>query len=195
MSDGLRERLSRLDPMPPDVPVEAVTSASSQDLLEEVMSVELGRRESGPSGGRRRMRWVPAAAVVVALVAVAGVITTLNDEPTSMELAAGGGDSMASCIQFSVEELARMPLAFEGTVVSVDGADVTLAVGTWFIGGDTDEVVLNAPQGMEALIGGIPFAVGEAYLITAFDGTVNYCGFSGPSTPEMRAAFEAAFGS
>jgi hypothetical protein len=37
--------------------------------------------------------------------------------------------------------------------------------------------------------------LGEQYLITATDGNVNYCGFSGPSTPELRSAFEEAFGS
>ena len=55
-------------------------------------------------------------------------------------------------------------------------------------------MILNAPQGMEALIAGIPFEVGGQYLITAYDGNVNYCGFSGPSTPELRAAYEQAFG-
>jgi hypothetical protein len=98
------------------------------------------------------------------------------------------------CIMFSVEELARAPLAFEGTVTAVEGDSVTLTVDEWFKGGDAGQVVLNAPQGMEALIAGFPFEVGAPYLITAYDGNVNYCGFSGPSTPEFRAAFEQAFG-
>ena len=193
MDDGLRERLSRLDPMPPDVPTQEMTSASSRELLETIMSVELEKREGAPTP-RARVRWLPAAAVVVLLVAVAGVLASLNGEPTSMELAAGGEDPMMSCIQFSVEELARAPLAFEGTVVSSEGEKITLNVDTWFTGGDTDQVVLNAPQGLEALIGGMPFVEGETYLISAYDGNVNYCGFSGPATPELRSAFEAAFG-
>ncbi|MGB8361803.1 MAG: hypothetical protein WCE80_10435, partial [Acidimicrobiia bacterium] len=162
-------------------------------LLERIMSVELEKREGAPARGAR-MRWLPAAAVVVLLVAVAGVLASLNGEPTSMELAAGGEDPMMSCIQFSVEELAKAPLAFEGTVISSEGEKVTLNVDTWFTGGDTDQVVLNAPQGLEALIGGMPFVAGETYLISAYDGNVNYCGFSGPATPELRSAFEAAFG-
>lgn len=193
MSDELRERLSRLDPMPPAVPVEAVASASSRELLERVMSTELTKRKESPRRSRS-MRWLPAAAIVVILVAVAGVMASSTDEPTSMELAAAGEDSMMSCIQFSVEELAKAPVAFEGKVVSLDGPQVTLEVSSWFAGGDTDQVVLNAPPGLEALIGGIPFSMGESYLITAYDGNVNYCGFSGPSTPELRAAFEEAFG-
>jgi hypothetical protein len=34
---------------------------------------------------------------------------------------------------------------------------------------------------------------GDQYLISAQGGSVNYCGFSGPSTPDLRAGFETAF--
>ena len=36
--------------------------------------------------------------------------------------------------------------------------------------------------------------MGSRYLVTAYDGTVNYCGFSGPWTQEMADAYAAAFG-
>lgn len=149
-----------------------------------------------------RRTWVMAVAAVAALVlAVAGglALTGDDDAPVAtsdiLELTAGGEDLMASCIAFSPEELDRVAeIAFAGTVSTVDGATVTLAVDTWYRGDDTVEtVVLNAPRGMEALIGGIPFAVGEEYLVSAQAGSVNYCGFSGPPTPEYRTAFEAAF--
>lgn len=35
-------------------------------------------------------------------------------------------------------------------------------------------------------------ALGEDYLISATNGDVNYCGFSGEVTPELRAGYEAA---
>ena len=79
-------------------------------------------------------------------------------------------------------------------MTTVEGDTVTLDVDHWFKGGDAGQVILNAPQGMEALIAGIPFETGGQYLITAYDGNVNYCGFSGPSTSEFRAYFEQAFG-
>jgi hypothetical protein len=135
---------------------------------------------------------VAAAAALV--VGVGGVLALGGGEPTTLTLNAGGEDPMAMCIQFSTEQLAKAPVAFEGTVTSVEGSVVTLDVDTWFKGGDADQVVLDAPQGMEALIGGIPFIVGDPYLVTAYDGNVNYCGFSGPATPDLRAAFEEAFG-
>jgi hypothetical protein len=142
---------------------------------------------------------VAAAAVVIVAIGAVGLLSRDGGDPVAagppLELNAGGDDVMASCIAFSVEYLAPMPVAFEGTVVTAEGDTVTLDVDTWFKGGDAAQVVLNAPQGLEALIGGFPFEVGTQYLITASEGNVNYCGFSGESTPEMRAAFEEAFGS
>lgn len=52
---------------------------------------------------------------------------------------------------------------------------------------------LRAPSGLEALIDGFEFEVGKQYLITAADGNVNYCGYSGIATPELTAAFSDAF--
>jgi hypothetical protein len=87
-----------------------------------------------------------------------------------------------------------MPLAFAGTATSVEGEVVTLTVDEWFVGGDAVTVRLLAPAGFEALIGGIAFEEGASYLVSATGGTVNYCGFSGESTPELVALYEEAFG-
>ena len=204
MIDELRNRLSRLDPMSSNVPTEPVTTESSQHLLEEIMSTP-SVEQTASSGSPNRRPWpvaVAAAAVVIVAIGAVGLLTrdapggggdTIAATPP-LELNAGGEDVMASCIAFSVVYLAQMPVAFEGTVVSSVGDSVTLDVDHWFKGGDASQVVLNAPQGMEALIGGFPFEESTQYLITASEGNVNYCGFSGESTPEMRAAFEEAFG-
>lgn len=147
--------------------------------------------------------WAIGVAAVAALVmAVAGGLALTGGEDTPplaqappLQLDAGGEDIMASCIMFSAEELERVAeIAFEGTVASVEGDTVTLTVDTWYRGDEAvGEVVLNAPQGMEALIGGIPFETGNQYLISAQGGSVNYCGFSGEATPDLRAGFEEAF--
>ncbi len=201
MADELRDRIARIDPMPSNVPVEPVTSETSRQLLEKVMNTELKERPEAKPTSRRS--WTLAVAAVAALIVAIGGVIALGggDDPAPvaaepLQLSAPADDPMASCIVFSTEELARVgEIAFEGTVTSVDGATVTLTVDQWFKGGDATEVELNAPQGMEALIGGIPFSVGEQYLISAQNGTVNYCGFSGPATPEYRDAFRQAFGS
>ena len=196
MTDQLRERLARLDPMHQGVD----TEPPSRELLEGIMSTPVVEQpESGPE--QKSNRWLVGIAAATALVLAVGGVIALTGEGTDpvaseppLELNAAVEDAMASCIMFSVEELARAPLAFEGTVTSVDGATVILDVDHWFKGGDAGQVVLNAPPNMVALIGGIPFEAGGQYLITAYDGNVNYCGFSGPSTPEFRADFEQAFG-
>jgi hypothetical protein len=201
MTDELRDRLARMNPMHSGVPTESTTTESSRKLLEQIMSTPT--KEKGAPKSAPRKTWMIATAAVAALVlAVAAGLSLAGDEGTPaiqdkapIALDAGGEDIMASCIAFSPEELANVAeLAFEGTVTTVDGDTVTLTVDTWFRGGDeATEVVLNAPQGMEALIGGIPFVVGDEYLISAQGGSVNYCGFSGPSTPDLRAGFDAAF--
>lgn len=200
MADELRDRIARIDPMHSEVHVEPVTSEKSRQLLEKVMSTELKERSEAAPAPRRT--WTVAIAAVAALVvAIGGVIAFGGGEEPApiaaepLELNAAADDAMASCIMFSAEELARVAeIAFGGTVTSVEGSTVTLTVDEWFKGGNAPEVVLNAPQGMEALIGGIAFAEGEQYLISAQGGTVNYCGFSGPATTEYRAAFQRAFG-
>jgi hypothetical protein len=151
-----------------------------------------------------RRTWTIAVAAVAALVlAVAAGLGLAGDEGSPsiqdkapIALEAGVEDTMAICMAFDPVALEQTAdIAFEGTVTAVDGETVTLAVDTWYRGGDdATEVVLNAPPGMEALIGGIPFAAGGQYLISAVDGTVNYCGFSGEATPELRAGFQQAFG-
>lgn len=199
MTDELRERLARLDPMHSGVPTEPATEESSQELLEQIMSTPTQEQTDNESA--RKTWMIPVAAAAALVLAIAGGIafTGGNDNPPvatgeTLELSAAEEDLTQMCIAFSPGELeAVAEIAFEGTVTAVDGAAVTLTVAHWYRGDDAEVVVLNAPQGMEALIGGIPFEVGSQYLITAADGNVNYCGFSGPSTPEMRSAFDEAF--
>ena len=200
MNDELRQRLAALDPMRSGEPVTPVTSESARNLLEAIMSTP----DQTPSTRNRWLAITGAAAVLVAAVAIGIGITGGGDtqaSPTTVAeqpgppvtLTASGDDLMASCIRFSVEELANAPLAFEGTVTAVDGPNVSLQVDHWYRGGEAATVELVAPQGMEALIGGMQFTVGDQYLISAYDGNVNYCGYSGPSTAELRAAFDEAF--
>lgn len=199
MTDELRDRLARLDPMHSGVPTEPATTESSRQLLEDIMTTPIKERPEPTKAPRRSWTIGIAAASALVLAVAAGLAFTSGDgAPIAtgppLELVAGGGDAIQSCIAFSVAELdAVAEIAFEGTVTAVDGDTVTLAVDTWHRGEKHSEVILNAPQGLEALIDGIAFAEGDQYLISAQGGNVNYCGFSGPSTPEYRAAFEAAF--
>jgi hypothetical protein len=42
---------------------------------------------------------------------------------------------------------------------------------------------------------GFEFVRGERYLITATEGTVNFCRYSGPWSQNLADAFQEAFGS
>jgi hypothetical protein len=124
---------------------------------------------------------------------VLAACSSTESDTTAVELSAGEGDAMMSCLAFDTTFLAEMPIAFEGTATAVGDDRVTLDVERWFKGGEADEVTLVAPAGLEALIAGIDFQEGTSYLISASDGSVNYCGYSGEATPELTAGFEAAF--
>jgi hypothetical protein len=194
MNDELRNEIRRLDPMPPGVPIEP----PSPDHLEDIMAT--APTDTTPRNPLRN-RWYAAAGIAAVALGLAVAVPNLtgNDPApsasgTPLVLSLGEGDGLASCLPFDVAILADMPLAFEGTVTAVDGEQVTLTVDRWFTGGDAATVELTAPAGMQALIGGIDFMDGGTYLVTATEGVVNYCGYTGPATPEYRAAFEEAFG-
>jgi hypothetical protein len=209
VNDELREQLAHLDPMHPGVPVESVATSSSRTRLEHIMNTPVindtttySPRDDAMTNIRRNRRrpWMLGiAAAAVAAIAGAGIIVNLggNDaaevDSAPLELSVHGGDALTSCMMFDVSILADMSPAFAATATGVDDAMVTLTVDRWYTGGDADTVVLHSPDTSPGLIAGFEFAVGKQYLITAAEGNVNFCGYSGLATPELTAAFDAAF--
>ena len=199
--DELRDRLGRLDPVPDDVPVEPMTTPSSHARLEQIMNTPVSPTTERPSTPPTRSRWLIAAAAALVILVVAGfAIANLGDDDSNdvaagppLVLDLGADDAMASCMALDATILADMSPAFAGTATSIDGEIVTLTVDRWYAGGDAATVELHAQPGLEALIAGFAFEQGEQYLVTASDGTVNFCGYSGPATPELQAVFDEAF--
>ena len=196
--DELRQRLRRIDPVPEDVPVEAPTTTSSRQRLERIMeTTKIGTEHPDPNPEPGRRRWLIAvAACALVVIGVSVVAFGGSDDDSSgppLELALGANDVMASCLAPSADILADMPVAFAATATASDGEIVTLEVDRWYTGGDAGTVELRAPSGMEALIDGFAFEVGEQYLVSATDGTVNFCGMSGAATPELQAMYDEAF--
>lgn len=207
MSDELRIRLRRLDPMAPGVETRSVQQA--REMMEAVMSTQTPQTTRRSEGAARRFRPAgattsgssiavsrPLVPILAGLVAVTIAAFALlgGGAPAPLALSAGESDpALASCMAFSPEILAGMDVAFEGIVTDIEGDVLTLDVVTWYTGGESDQVTITAPLGMEALILGISFEVGGDYLVSATDGVVNYCGYTDVATPQLREAFESAF--
>jgi hypothetical protein len=199
--DELRARLARLDPAG-DLPVEPAGGLRAAQQMERAMQAV----EPPPTTEPRRMTPRRLIAAGGATLAAAAAVTTVvlvwgggtpAAVPTTLDLSLSEQAATASCIQFSEDVLAGMPVAFAGTVTAVADDEVVLDVDRWFTGGDADRVRLDVPGGISpetaALWYGVDFRQGERYLVTATDGNVNSCGYSTPLTPEMESAFERAF--
>jgi hypothetical protein len=194
-ADELLQRLQAADPA-----AQHSQSASwIPDLLEATMSTPL---ETPAETSHRRRRWVaPAAAAVVLVASVTtfAIVGRGDDRPaqkatTSITLAIPAtGTTMTSCIPFSVGILKDMPVAFSGTVGEVTGGTLTLEVDHWYRGGTADTVKLNHYDASTVSIAGIEFSQGQRYLITATNGTVNFCGYSALWSEDMAAHFDQAF--
>ncbi|HSJ36111.1 MAG TPA: hypothetical protein VLB85_13755 [Acidimicrobiia bacterium] len=189
--DELRRRMAAANPTPPSQPVDPITSGRARAQMEDIMST------TAPApAAQRNFRLL--GAVAAALVVVIGGATLFGGPGTSDDpliLAANGDDALASCLVFDVETLAGMAPAFAGTVVELTDSVATLDVDRWYTDGEAETVEINYTPGFEALIGTPALEVGQRYLITATDGVVNGCGYSGVATPEYEAQWEQAFGS
>ena len=189
--EDLRDRLAASNPTPPGKSVDPITSIRATEMMEDIMSTQ----STKPRVEQRRVRMIgAAAAALVVIIGGVGLFGGFGSEPSPLVLSTEGSDSLASCLPFDVATLEGMSPAFGGTVVELTDSVATLEVDRWFTGGDAEVVEINYTPGFEALIGTPSLEVGQRYLITATDGVVNGCGYSGVATPEYEASFEQAFG-
>ncbi|HVE99298.1 MAG TPA: hypothetical protein VNA12_08975 [Mycobacteriales bacterium] len=208
--DDLRARLRRTDPAARGGSDESAGDARAESLLEAIMSTPLDTPSpaEAPPATRRTptRRWlVPVgAAAAVGGIALAATLLggTGSDAPnktntaTPLKLTAPDPTVMASCLMFDVEILKGMSPAFGGTVTDASDGKVVIDVDRWFSPKDSDvtTVELTSPVGSMVSIDGIEFEKGKRYLVTAAEGTVNTCGYTGLATAEYEQKFEAAFG-
>lgn len=200
--DRAELRLRAADPAGPSRPLPPSRVTRAQ-LIEDIMTTT-EESPSGPTGSPTptRTRWLlaAAAAVVAAAVGITVAVTaggSSSHAKTVKHLALpGGGPASSMCIQFDVNILRDMPVAFSGTAAEVTDESVLLDVDHWYKGGTADQVELANPNvpGI-ALEGGIQFEVGHRYLVSASDGTVSMCGYSGEWSADFEQSFQDAFGS
>lgn len=202
--DDLRARLAAIDPQRPGRDPGGASVPSEAEIRERVMeTIEQAsvKPESARRQGRPRLLAAAAAFLVGAAVGIGSWLLTSEDDPgrrpdgpAPLALSVAPGPAMTSCLPFDVKVLADMPVAFAATATAVDGDSVTLDVDRWYTGGSAETVTVDVPAGQtSAALDGVAFVQGEKYLLTATDGTVNGCGFSGPATPELKSAFAEAF--
>lgn len=200
--DAVERRLRAADPA---ARVDPPAGSWLPDLVEATMQSPTPLTARSVRQSMRPTRWiaVAAAASTVAAVGVGAYVIGAGDEPadttagTSVTLAlpgADGGPTLGSCLPFSVDVLADMPVAFAGTATDVGNDRVVLEVDRWYRGGDADRVRLTAPDAATVSIDAVEFAEGERYLVTATDGVVNACGYTDKWSADKAAAFDEAFG-
>lgn len=189
----LLQRMQAADPARTLHPADSWTP----DLLEAAMSTTPMELKSRPR------RWAPviAAAASVAVLGGAAYAVLGGSDPadspgstvTTLAMPVGSGTSMNSCLPFDVQYLRDMPVALSGTATKIDDDGVTLDVDRWYTGGNADVVRLANYDVNTVSLDGFSFEPGSRYLITAAEGTVNLCGFSGPWTQDLADAYDEAF--
>ena len=171
------------------------------------MSDRPRHRDPGDAADRRtragRLTWLVAAAAVLLIAGVGAFAliqrATDDDVPaagpsgepadpttvTSLSVPADAGS--AKCAVPYAEILAQQGLAFDGVVDGVTDGMVTLTPTMFYAGEPTDIVRVEAPpEALEGLLLSVQFEVGERYLVSAADGQVSICGYSGAWSPDLE---------
>lgn len=184
--EQLRKRLARIDPSA------SLQPASETEILRMVQNIT-----STPAPARsRKPIWLGLGALTVgaAAAAVVGIVLTAPGGDATRLTAPSGGGPAASCAVLTPETMAGADLAVAGTVVSIDGDEVTLEVTERFAGESADRIVVEQqdPDLPSELSAGA-FEQGQDYLISSIDGVITTCGQSGPSSPELEQLYRDAF--
>ena len=144
-----------------------------------------------------RRTWIPVAGVAAALAIGAAIAVplmlggTATVEPLAQP--SDGGLAGGSCLAVSPEGLLMQEQAFAARVLTIEGETVTLEVTERFAGDIADRVEVPQVDAASGDFSGVPFEAGEAYLVSATDGTIAGCGLSGTDTAELRAVYDEAF--
>jgi hypothetical protein len=188
--DELRARLRHADPA---ASLEPASPDQVAHLVEEAMS-------------RKTRTWVlPVAAALVLIAGGTAWAVTRPDTPVPpaptpagpariVELTATG--VQAKCREPEPQQLAESAdFAFEGTVQLIENGRVMLTATRVFRGEAANDVVVSqAGESSEQMLGSGKFETGKSYLVSAADGSVLICGYSGEAdSPGLRELFEAAF--
>jgi hypothetical protein len=166
------------------------------------INVEEPQTRSDPPSWRR---WAAAGAVAAGVLVLALVAWPRASAPpvavASPSPAARPSPSTAPqiglCVEaYSLETLPRRTIAFDGTVTSKSGDEVTFAVNSAYRGVAGPSITLTA-QGMSGTsitsVGGPTLEVGGRYLVAGEDQFAWDCGFTQPFDEGVAADWARTF--
>lgn len=212
--DELRTLLRRSDP---SRSLEPADPAGLARLLEDTMTdldtrpVHLGTRDTG-TRDRGPFTWLVAAAAAAIILGAGGVALSglggddpapqatdptstgpTTDEANVTQLTAGPPVT-GRCAVPTPATVGTAEQAFAGTVTAIEGDTVTLQTTDVYTGEVAGEVQVAAPpEHLQALISAVQFEVGGSYLVSATDGQVSVCGFSGQASGPLQQLYNEAF--
>ncbi|MXG90384.1 hypothetical protein [Nocardioides flavescens] len=221
--DELRALLRTADPARTLAPADqAAVSELLEDIMSTDLDARPDTAEATPRRGRTTWLVAAAAATVIAGAAGLALSAldsgsdpapsagpSVESSATAPSADAGGATNGATagtteltaptttpgrCAAPSAPFIAAQQQAFEGTVTAIEGDRVTLQTSEVFTGEVGQTVVVDAPAAaMQSLIQSTQFEVGGTYLVSATDGQVAVCGFSGRADGELQGIYDQAF--
>ena len=194
---ALRDRLRAADParaLPPASPT-WLDHRMEQIMTDQSPTTTTDTPEEPRPAFRR---WMPVVGVAAGLAIAAFIVVPLalgGPEPTveALQPPLGGGLASGSCLALEPSTVAAQEKAFAATVLEIQGQIVVLEVTERFAGDVADRVEVTQVDAVTSDFSGVPFEVGESYLVAALDGTITGCGVTGADSAELRAVYDAAF--
>lgn len=199
-----------------------------RDTLEGILMTDTETLTPAPAPtSQNRTPWLLAAAALLVIAGVVAAVTLGGDDSTTDDLAARGGEpitdptesgpvddtatdgpvddpaqsGVTSCVEsYDLTTLANREYAFDGTVLSVEGMDMTFGVNEWFTAetadGDADMITLNH-QGYAGMLfapDGPALEPGTRVLVAGDGGFVWSCGFTQLHDPTVADEWRTALG-
>jgi len=194
---ALRDQLRAADPahaLPPASPT-WLDHRMEQIMTDQPPTTRIVTPEAPRPAFRR---WMPVVGVAAGLAIAAAIVVPLalgGPEPTveALQPPMGGGLASGSCLKLEPATVAAQEQAFAATVLQIQNETVLLEVTERFAGDVADRVEVTQVDAMTSDFSGVPFAVGQSYLVGALNGTITSCGVTGADSPELRAVYDAAF--
>ena len=199
-------RLHNADP----VDQAAMSFASDPDARALFERITMARPNTTAATTNSRPRLVLLAAAAAALVVfAAGVVaiggrddssddvaTAMTTPDTVSEGVSPGGSSTGSCVEiYDLQTLVNREVAFDGTVDSVDGDEITFTVNRWYRGGANPKVTLSGASvlgGVSSAESTVSVEPGTRLLVAGDGGFVWSCGFTQPYDAAVAGQWDAS---